>query len=244
MGATLCLDNARICKNQYLVAWAVELVEKKRFDSVRFIYLTVGHTKFAPDILFSAIAKTFCNSDVFCIEMLHCIAQQYATSLVFTSRLMQHWKAALQKKYTAIPGITEMRDIMVSKKSGKVNVAYRRICFDGEYTVLHSYKYNIKQPLPELSLYEPVRLSADKVRQLSEQHRRYIKQDVPHYAFPSFLQQTQDSTVASSVRSDTQQKKRRQCSYPGCNGSGNVNPARKRHLSEKNCPLAAKKPRN
>jgi len=28
---TLCLDNARICKNQYLVAWAMELVEKKRF---------------------------------------------------------------------------------------------------------------------------------------------------------------------------------------------------------------------
>lgn len=31
---TLCLDNTRICKNQYLVAWAVELLEKKRFDSV------------------------------------------------------------------------------------------------------------------------------------------------------------------------------------------------------------------
>ena len=30
---TLCLDNARICKNQYLVAWATEWMEKKRFDS-------------------------------------------------------------------------------------------------------------------------------------------------------------------------------------------------------------------
>ena len=129
---TLCLDNARICKNQYLVAWTVELVEKKMFDSVRFIYLTVGHTKFAPDHLFSSIAKTFYNSDVFCIEMLHSIAQKYATSLVFTSRLMQHWKTALEQKYTAIPGITEMRDILVSKKAGKVNVAHRRLCFDGE----------------------------------------------------------------------------------------------------------------
>lgn len=55
--------------------------------------------------------------------MLHSIAQQYATSLVFTSRLMQHWKAALEQKYSAVPGITDMHDIMVSKKSGKVNVA-------------------------------------------------------------------------------------------------------------------------
>ena len=71
---TLCLDNARICKNQYLVGWAVELVEKNRFDSIRFFYLTVGHTKFAPDKLFSCIAKTFYNSDVYCIEMLGHIA--------------------------------------------------------------------------------------------------------------------------------------------------------------------------
>jgi len=32
---TLCLDNARICKNQYLVAWAMELVEKEvRLSSI------------------------------------------------------------------------------------------------------------------------------------------------------------------------------------------------------------------
>ena len=41
-----------------------------------------------------------------------------------------------------------MRDIVASKKRGKVNnVIYRRICFDGEYNVLHSYKYSGKQPL-------------------------------------------------------------------------------------------------
>ena len=59
---TLCLDNARICKNQYLVAWGIELVLCGRFDEVRFIYLTVGHTKFAPDRLFLSIAKTFYKS--------------------------------------------------------------------------------------------------------------------------------------------------------------------------------------
>ena len=77
---TLCLDNARICKKHYLVALAVELVVK-RFETVR-------HT---PNILFSSFAKTFYNSDVLCIEMLQSIAQQqYANSIIFTSRLMQH----------------------------------------------------------------------------------------------------------------------------------------------------------
>ena len=176
---TLCLDNARICKNQYLVAWTMELVESKRFDTVRFVYLTVGHTKFAPDNLFASIAKTFYNSDVFCIEMLDHIVQQYATSLMFTPRLMKHWKKSLEQKYSTIPGITEMRDILV--KSGKVY--QRRVCFNGEYTPLRNYKYNPKQTLSAPSSYEPVELSAEKA-------------------------------------------------------------ARKRHLSEKNCLLAAKKPRN
>ena len=89
---TLCLDNARIFKKQYLVAWGIELVLSGRFDEVRFMYLTVGHTKFAPDKLFSSIAKTFYNSDVFCIEMLNQISESYATSHVFTSRLMLHWR--------------------------------------------------------------------------------------------------------------------------------------------------------
>ena len=153
----------------------------------------------------------------------------------------KYWKAALEQKYTAIPGITEMHDIVVSKlRLGKTTVTHGRVCFNGGYTARHNYKFNAEQPLSDLSAYEPVQLSAEKVRQLSEQYRRYVKQDVPHYKIPAFLKQTRDPVAAS----DTQQKKKRQCTYPGCDGSGHVNPASKRHLSEKNCPQAAKKPHN
>ena len=113
-----------------------------------------------------------------------------------------------------------MHDILVSKKSGKVNVAHQRSCFDSEYTMLCNYKYNAKQPLPDLSAYEPVQLSAEKLHQLSEQHRRYIKQNVPHNTIPSFLQRTEDVGVDSSVHTSMQQKGSRHCTYPGCNGSG------------------------
>ena len=40
---TLCLDNARICKNRYLVAWAVELVEKNRFDCLILLFDSWSH---------------------------------------------------------------------------------------------------------------------------------------------------------------------------------------------------------
>ena len=235
---TLCLDNARICKNQYLVAWAHELVEKKRFDTVRFIYLTVGHTKFAPDKLFSSIAKTFYNSNVFCIEMLDHIVQQYATSYVFTSRLMQHWKTALEQKYSAISGITEMHNVLVVRKHGKVVLQDRKLCFGGEYSVLHNRKSNSEHLLPDLLPYEPVELSAEKFRHLREQHTKYIKQDVPLYEFPTFLQETQAATLPPIT---TSKQRKRYCAFPGCDGSGHIDPGRKRHLCERNCPLAAKK---
>ena len=89
---TFCLDNARICKNKYLLGWANELVEKGRFiNSVHFFYLVVGHTKFQPDRLFASIAQTFYTRDVFCIEMLHAIAQQHSTSYVFKSGQIMQW---------------------------------------------------------------------------------------------------------------------------------------------------------
>ena len=33
---TFCLDNARVCKNKYLIAWANKLVDQGRFESIRF----------------------------------------------------------------------------------------------------------------------------------------------------------------------------------------------------------------
>jgi len=102
------------------------MVEKKKSETVCFIYLTVGHTKFAPDRLFSSIAKTFYNSDIFCIEMLNNIVQQYATSHVFISSQIKQWRASLEQKYSGIQGISEMHDICISKNSGKFTVSHRK----------------------------------------------------------------------------------------------------------------------
>ena len=123
---TFCLDNARICKCKYLLAWADQLVEKGHFKKVLFVYLVVGHTKFEPDRLFSSIAKTFYARDVFCIEMLQDIAKLYSNSCIFTSGQIKHWRSALEEKYTALSGITDLHEFIIGKVSSGVELKTRK----------------------------------------------------------------------------------------------------------------------
>ena len=164
------------------------MVQQKKFDTVRFIYLTVGHTKFAPDHLFSSVAKTFYNSNVFYMEMLDSIVQQYATTHVFTLNHIKQWRASLQQKYSGIQGISEMHDTYVSEKSGKVTVSHHKLCFKDEHQ-LCDYTPRNDQHLPDPLLYEPTKLSGAKLQQLSNQHKTYIKQNVANYKLPRFLEE-------------------------------------------------------
>lgn len=129
---TFCLDNARVCKNRYLLAWANELINQGRFESVRFFYLVVGHTKFEPDRLFASIAKTFYR-DVFCIEMLQSVAALYSTSYVFGSGEIMQWRSVLEQNYSALPGITNSHDFDTSRVHTRVELKYRENCYRGSY---------------------------------------------------------------------------------------------------------------
>ena len=116
---------------------------------------------------------------------------------------MLHWKAALEFKYSAVPGITGIHDILISKKSGKV-ISYKDTCFNGEYTIyttnmiLNNYPLRLRLRINQLN-------SAEKLRQLTEQHRRYIKQDVPLYTVPTFLQLAESNADTSGNGSGRQQ---------------------------------------
>lgn len=95
-------------------------------DFIQFDSYTCTSLLDIPSLLltnyFLPLLKPFYSCDVFCIEMLDQIVQQYATSHVFTSQLMQQWKTALEQKYSAIPGITEMHDILIVRKVDKITV--------------------------------------------------------------------------------------------------------------------------
>lgn len=61
-----------------------------------------------------------------------------------------------------------------------------RVCCNGKYTALRKYKYNAEQPLPDISSYEPVVLSAEKIHQFGEQHRRLSKMSPTTKSLPFF----------------------------------------------------------
>lgn len=240
---TFCLDNARICKNKYLLSWANELVDQGQFDSVRFCYMVVGHTKFQPDRLFASIAKSFHSRDVFCIEMLQAVAQLYSTSFVFTASDILQWRAVLEEKYNALPGITDLHDFVISKVSGHVSLNCRYNCYNGLFQ-----KVSLKKPSASSKSCNPTshelvvhNLSAEKLKQLVEQYDKFIKSDVHGYIRPSFLQASekhQPTSYVDSSATTSSSIKQRHCSF--CDGTGHVQPGKKRHYSEKYCPMRAK----
>ena len=234
---TFCLDNARVCKNKYLLAWANELVCQGRFDRIRFFYLVVGHTKFEPDRLFASIAKTFYKRDVFCIEMLKAIAELYSTSYVFSSRQIMQWRSVLEEKYNAVQGITELHDFNISASSSTLKC--RNNCYSGSYKTISQKKLQSISDFCNPPSHELKSLKDEKLQQLLEQHDRYIKADVDGYIRPSFLHIPQNNSTNSAAAAAPTKNKKRCCTL--CDGSGHIQQGKKRHFSEKYCPKATKK---
>ena len=64
----LCLfmDNGATNKNQFMIQWAMELVERNEYNTIRMCFFVPGHGKNDADRLFSRISHAFHNNDVIC----------------------------------------------------------------------------------------------------------------------------------------------------------------------------------
>ena len=171
--------------------------------------------------------------------MLQAVAQLYSTSFVFTARDILQWQAVLEEKYNPLPGITDLHDFVISKASGHVSLNCRYNCYNGLFQ-----KVSLKKPSASSKSCNPIshelvvhNLSAEKLKQLIEQYDKFIKSDVDGYIRPSFLQAPEKPQATSSATTSSSMKKRH-CSF--CDGRGHVQPGKKRHYSEKYCPLRAK----
>lgn len=102
----LFLDNTcSTNKNFYAMAWACEMVQQGKCDFLRISFLIAGHTKFAPDVLFSKIAKTFNQSDVFNTIELRDIIALYSEVTVDDGSVVCDWRKSVSAKYSKFPGI-------------------------------------------------------------------------------------------------------------------------------------------
>ena len=91
-----------------------------------------GHTKFAPDLLFSRIASAYHKSDVFNQADLELEAMSYATVCLDHGRIVRTWREKVGEKYTNLPGIRELHDFMcVATSPNGVLMKVRQKCYAG-----------------------------------------------------------------------------------------------------------------
>ena len=70
----------------------MEIVHRHSLDHIRFCFLVAGHTKFAPDRLFSSIANQYNREDVFTAEELLQICQRFSTVSIEDGSGILDWK--------------------------------------------------------------------------------------------------------------------------------------------------------
>jgi hypothetical protein len=121
------MDNFAVNKNQFMIQWGMELVEKDDYDSIRMCFFVPGHAKSDVDRLFARISHAFDHNDVFATEQLVTLIQKTIEPIDMCVHINNHEigkkKGLLEKKYTALKEIKSYRDINIRRNShGKVVV--------------------------------------------------------------------------------------------------------------------------
>jgi len=97
-----------------MIQWAMELIERNDYDTIRMCFFVPGHGKNDADRLFSRISHAYHNNDVFVTEhLLELIRDTLGPSdrcIHATSRDIVNWKGLLAKKHTPLKEITSYRD--------------------------------------------------------------------------------------------------------------------------------------
>lgn len=127
------MDNAGSTnKNQYMMAAALEIVQQGILDYFRVSFMIAGHTKFAPDQLFSITARDFYSSDVFNESELIAVMEQHATVVFDNGRIVRAWRETVTNKYSNLPGIRELHNFLVMRNNDQgAAMKVRDSCYTG-----------------------------------------------------------------------------------------------------------------
>ena len=115
----------------YVMAWAMEMVQHRKFDIVQISFMIAGHTKFSVDQLFSRIAQSYNRSDVFTVAELGNVAEPYCSVKIDTGTIVKQWRSLLTK-YTNIPGIRTFHDFLFAHNpTADAECRVREHCHEG-----------------------------------------------------------------------------------------------------------------
>ena len=186
----LCLfmDNGATNKNQFIIQWAMELVERCDYDTIRMCFFVPGHGKNEVDRLFSRISHAFDNNDVFVTNHLLTLIQDIigptGTCIQASNRDIVDWKNLLATKYNSLKDIKSYRDFLVKRNAeGKIIVYCKECCYTGNYIEQVLLKENVNKVLDlkkesKKFTYEArgisQDLSQDKVNDLIKMYDKFI----------------------------------------------------------------------
>jgi hypothetical protein len=209
----LCLfmDNGTTNKNQFMIQWGMELVERCDYDTVRMCFFVPGHAKNDADRLFARISHVFDNNDVFVTEHLVALIQNTieptGTCIPATNRDIVNWKGLLAKKYAPLGRIKHYRDFLIKRNAqGRVVVYHKPCCYQGEYASESLLKKNatvgldLKKQVKNFTYEEKGMspgLSDDKVRDLAKMYDKFIDPSLR----PKWLPAAQSATVPHVITS-------------------------------------------
>lgn len=244
------LDNATSTnKNKFLFSWAMEMVSNGELDHIHISFMIAGHTKFAPDRLFSTIGCAYKTEDVFTIGDLKSICDKSATCHIETGEKVLTWRKTLGEKYLDLPGVRKYHDFLKAH-DGTVVMKVREHCYSGSWkdSPLRIRDSSVSGvPTETYKDTQSRSLTTEKMANMVTMYDRFI----PPHCQPDYLplQSTANcsscaptSASAQSSASPSRKRKQSKCCTEGCDGTGHKNPARwaAGHTTKAGCPLQEK----
>jgi hypothetical protein len=150
----LCLfmDNGATNKNQFIIQWAMEIVERCDYDTIRMCFFVPGHGKNDVDRLFARISHAYNKNDVFVTDHLLTLIQDTigptGTCIQADNHDIVNWKNLLSIKYVSLKDIKSYRDFLIQRNhKGKVVVSCKECCYTGDYIQKNLLKDNVNDVL-------------------------------------------------------------------------------------------------
>ena len=89
------------------------------------------------DRLFSRVATTYNRSDVFNADDLRAVIVAHAPAIIFDhGEIVKTWRSVLEKKYSKVDGVRELREFVVTKHllTKKVILRIGPFCYGGPFS--------------------------------------------------------------------------------------------------------------
>ena len=175
-----------------------------------------GHTKFAPDRLFSSIAHTYNRSDVFNINELQAVCANHATTAVSSGSDVYHWRSYLSTKYSDVPGIRKLHDFLIVRSPSGTMMKVREKLYTGQFSKSPMSKLaGNSDEDSSLTSYTPKAIGLEKLQHITLMCTRYISSSrwpkcIPHHRIMADTPSSHNfaaSTTASIATTSTRKPK-------------------------------------